>query len=210
MNNVAHWNGATWSALSTGLGSYVYGLSAYDTTIVACGSFTLSGSYERSLNRIARWNGTQWDSLGSGLNSAGLAVFAVGDTLFVGGTFTIAGGKSSKYLARWVNPPPSSVATPENAAGSALVMLLGNSPNPFAAGTTIKFSVAHGIPVRLSVHDISGRLVSTLVDETMREGPHEAFWNGLESDGRPAASGVYVVRVLAGDHVSSRKMILTR
>jgi len=67
-----------------------------------------------------------------------------------------------------------------------------NFPNPFNPVTTISFRLAVPGAVRLSVYDVSGRLVRTLVDEgEMAAGDHQIVWNGLEQTGRAAAAGVY-------------------
>ena len=66
-----------------------------------------------------------------------------------------------------------------------------NFPNPFNPFTTISFRLAVPGPVRLSVYDVSGRLVRTLIDQgAMTAGDHEIVWNGQDQTGRAAAAGV--------------------
>ncbi|MCP4570787.1 MAG: hypothetical protein GY838_00385 [bacterium] len=74
--------------------------------------------------------------------------------------------------------------------------LLGNRPNPFNPGTTVAFETATSGAVDLAVHDLAGRLVRILVSgEDLAAGRHERFWDGLDAQGRPAATGVYLVRL---------------
>ena len=52
--------------------------------------------------------------------------------------------------------------------------------------------------VKLSIYDVSGRLVRTLVDAQQVAGPHVAVWNGTDDSGRGVASGHYYARINAG------------
>jgi flagellar hook assembly protein FlgD len=57
---------------------------------------------------------------------------------------------------------------------------------------------------------VSGRLVRTLVDEHRAAGRYQVQWNGLDNGGRPASSGVYFYRMLAGSFSETRKMVLLK
>lgn len=106
---VARWDGASWSALGSGVNNTVNALKAYDdgsgTRLYATGAFTNAGGTAAS--RIARWDGSQWSALGSGVSSAGRALASIqfeGESLprlAVGGGFTIAGGLTAQRLALW-------------------------------------------------------------------------------------------------------------
>jgi hypothetical protein len=85
-----------------------------------------------------------------------------------------------------------------------------NVPNPFNPSTSIEFYLPGSSRVRLDVFDVTGRLVSTLLDENRPAGTHSVEWNGSDPAGRPAASGVYFYRLVAGKDALTRKMILLR
>jgi Domain of unknown function (DUF362)/FlgD Ig-like domain len=88
-----------------------------------------------------------------------------------------------------------------------------NSPNPFNPSTTIAFSVSssnESQTVRLSIFDLRGKLVHTLVDERREPGSYTAYWDGTEDSGRRVASGVYFYRLQAGDFSRTRKMVLLK
>ena len=70
-----------------------------------------------------------------------------------------------------------------------------NAPNPFNPSTTIGFTVPAAGTVTLTVYNMAGQYVRTLVDATMPAGVHEVTWNGRDSSGRDVASGVYVMRL---------------
>jgi hypothetical protein len=120
--NVAAWNGTSWSALGAGVtGSLerVEALASHDdgtgAQLYVGGYFTTSGT--SSIPTIARWNGSSWSSVGGGLTGIGvgsgppsslapvaaLAVFdeGAGDRLFAGGVCQVAGGVGAAYVARW-------------------------------------------------------------------------------------------------------------
>ena len=78
-------------------------------------------------------------------------------------------------------------------------------PNPFEATTTIRFTTAQQSHVVLEVYDIVGRRVATLVD-----GPMAATTHIVTLDGRSLAGGTYIVRLQAGDRVSTQKLVLVK
>jgi hypothetical protein len=85
-----------------------------------------------------------------------------------------------------------------------------NYPNPFNAATRIEYYVPLASHVTLSIYDILGRTVGTIVDGQKSIGDHDVIWSGLDDGGRPVASGLYFYRLRAGDHNYSRKMMLLK
>lgn len=85
-----------------------------------------------------------------------------------------------------------------------------NTPNPFNPGTSIRYTVGEGGNVTLTVHDLAGRCVRTLVRERVAAGEHVVNWDGRSADEHELPSGVYVARLAAPDGLSARKMILAR
>lgn len=64
-------------------------------------------------------------------------------------------------------------------------------PNPFNPSAVVAFELASASEVRLSVHDLAGRLVAEFPGATLESGHHELRWDGRLRDGRPAPSGTY-------------------
>lgn len=83
-------------------------------------------------------------------------------------------------------------------------------PNPFNGGTLIPFRTAAAGPVRLTVYDGLGQLVRELVDAVLPAGEGEARWDGRDGRGVPTASGVYLVRLQAGQEVWVGRVALLR
>ncbi|MBI1796473.1 MAG: T9SS type A sorting domain-containing protein [Candidatus Eisenbacteria bacterium] len=90
------------------------------------------------------------------------------------------------------------------------VPLRDNAPNPFAGGTTLRFSLAHAGVADLSIYDVSGRLVKRLAKGWLEAGPHALAWNGVDEAGRRAAPGVYLYRLTADGMQSARHMVMLR
>lgn len=108
VNNIAKWNGTTWSPLGLGMNNPVLALVVFNDgtgpALYAGGSFTTAGT--TSAQNIARWNGTTWSRLSNpGLNNAvnALAVFddGSGPALYAGGRFTTAGSIAANRIAKW-------------------------------------------------------------------------------------------------------------
>ena len=72
------------------------------------------------------------------------------------------------------------------------------------------FELPVGERVRVSVHDVAGRLVAVLMDEWREAGRHVARWDGKTDEGTSAASGVYFVRLQSESATGSLKIALVR
>jgi hypothetical protein len=83
-------------------------------------------------------------------------------------------------------------------------------PNPFNPRTTISFALPAASHVELSVYDVSGRLVATLLDENRPAGTHRVEWDGRNRAGERVASGVYLYRIQAGGFTDTKRMVLLK
>ncbi|MBK9778403.1 MAG: hypothetical protein IPP62_18935, partial [bacterium] len=88
--------------------------------------------------------------------------------------------------------------------------LRANVPNPFNPSTEFSFVLAQAGPVSLRVYSVRGELVRTLVDQELAVGPHSLTWNGMDDQGRPTASGGYIVRFVAPDRTQTRHITLLK
>ncbi len=85
-----------------------------------------------------------------------------------------------------------------------------NTPNPFNPGTAIQVGIPVASEVRLTIYNVSGQKVSTLVDDYLRAGEHIVAWDGRDRSGRAVASGVYIYRLSTDDQTLTRRMVLVR
>ena len=84
-------------------------------------------------------------------------------------------------------------------------------PNPFSATTVLSFELPRPALVSVSVHDVSGRLVRTLLTDVGRGvGRHAVSWDGFDNDGQQAASGIYFFRIQVGTEAVTRKTVFLR
>jgi hypothetical protein len=87
--------------------------------------------------------------------------------------------------------------------------LFQNYPNPFNPETIIRFTLPFSSEVTLSVHNILGQQVRTIVRH-WQAGTHSVIWDGKNSSGQSVASGVYLYRLSAGQYQDTKKMLLIR
>jgi FlgD Ig-like domain len=83
-------------------------------------------------------------------------------------------------------------------------------PNPFNPQTTIHYELARTTQVDLAVFDVKGRRIATLVRSALPAGRYRQVWNGLDSSGHPAASGVYMIRLSGDGTTDLKKMTLLK
>lgn len=101
---------------------------------------------------------------------------------------------------------PQAVPVPEVAVAEPGSGLGPGVPNPFAGSTAVTYSIRQPGPARLDVYDVLGRHVRSLVDQHMATpGAREASWDGRDAHGRPAAPGVYFLKLrTAGSEAATR------
>lgn len=85
-----------------------------------------------------------------------------------------------------------------------------NYPNPFNPTTTIAFSLLNGGNVKLSIYNILGQKVRTLVDTKMIKGNYSSVWNGLDDSGNILPSGIYYYTLETESQSATKKMILMK
>ncbi len=87
---------------------------------------------------------------------------------------------------------------------------ISNYPNPFNPSTRISYGVAQTGYVTITVYDLLGRTVSTLVAGVVGKGNHSIDWSAKDGKGNDVASGIYIARIQSGQFVKNAKMILLR
>ena len=78
-------------------------------------------------------------------------------------------------------------------------------PNPFNPVTTLNFSLPESQDVMIQIYNLQGRVVETLIDGAVEAGYHTATWNADYH-----ASGVYFVKMMAGEFISTQKLMLIK
>ena len=88
--------------------------------------------------------------------------------------------------------------------------LFQNYPNPFNPETEISYVLPTACFVELSVYNLLGQKVRTLVDESQSAGLKNVKWDGKDENGVNVASGVYFYKIKAGEFTQSKKMVIIR
>ena len=78
-------------------------------------------------------------------------------------------------------------------------------PNPFNPVTQIQYAIPEDIHVELIIYDILGRQIAELVNTKQQAGYHKILWNGNQN-----ASGLYFVKMTAGNYISTQKLMLIK
>jgi hypothetical protein len=85
-----------------------------------------------------------------------------------------------------------------------------NYPNPFNPETAIEFQLPQPSEIEISIFNLQGQKITTLVNSNLSAGEHKVAWNGTDESGRAVTSGVYLCQMRAGDRVETKKLLLLR
>jgi hypothetical protein len=182
-------SGVTRGSLIAGQGSQVFfadagsgGQVKVDLAAIGSGA-TLRGSGEVAV--------VEFRVVGSGNTTPGLAAADLRD-------------KSNRVLGRKKEPRQDDTLVSKAPASPAF----GAYPNPFTGTTEIALSIPVAGQVSLKVYDVSGRLVTTLVDRVLEAGSHRIAWDGRGDSGSKVAPGLYMAVASTGDREMTRKLFM--
>lgn len=118
-------------------------------------------------------------------------------------------GTATADMGAWEEAGPASPV--DDVAELPTSLFLRNHPNPFNPSTTIAFDLPREISVSLRIYDLSGQLVTVLVEnQVAQRGTNEFVWRGRDQAGRAAPAGVYFYRLEAGDYIETKRMTLLK
>ena len=103
----------------------------------------------------------------------------------------------------------SGISTIEGGSQKSIV-LAQNSPNPFNTKTRIEYIIPEKAKVTINIYDISGKLVSTLVDKVQNSGINSVIWNTADENGNKVNPGLYIYKIESNGETQSRRMLLLR
>jgi Spy/CpxP family protein refolding chaperone len=99
---------------------------------------------------------------------------------------------------------------PQNPQKEQIVLKIKNRPNPFNPDTHISYSLTNSANVKLTVYNIQGQLVRSLVNEYQPAGDYAIYWDGCNQNGERAVSGMYIYQITAGNESISQQMIMMK
>ena len=88
--------------------------------------------------------------------------------------------------------------------------LYQNYPNPFNPTTQIKYDLPEDAMVNITIYDMMGRQVKTLVNGSQTAGYRTIQWNATNDEGKPVSAGLYLYTIEAGDYTQTKKMVLLK
>ena len=88
--------------------------------------------------------------------------------------------------------------------------LHGCYPNPFNPNTEVSFTLKEDSGIELSVYNMKGQLVRLLAKTTLTKGDHRIAWDGIDRNGKPSTSGVYLFQLRCGKDIYTSRAILLK
>ena len=83
-------------------------------------------------------------------------------------------------------------------------------PNPFNPITTLRYDLPENSLVTITIYDMLGRQVKTLINQTQDAGYKSVIWNATNNYGKPVSAGIYLYQIQAGEYISTKKMVLLK
>ena len=88
--------------------------------------------------------------------------------------------------------------------------LYQNYPNPFNPITTLRYDLPENGHVNITIYDMLGRQVKTLINQTQDAGYRSVIWDATNNYGKPVSAGIYLYQIQAGEYMQTKKMVLLK
>ena len=130
------------------------------------------------------------------------------DTEYFYRVYYVAGGSNSEYsevlsvTLEWLDVDGDQLPT--------VYTLNQNYPNPFNPVTTISYDIPEDALVNVTIYNMGGEVVKTLINQTQTSGYKSIQWNATNTVGQAVSAGLYLYRIHAGDFIMSKKMVLLK
>ena len=85
-----------------------------------------------------------------------------------------------------------------------------NYPNPFNPITTLRYDLPENSLVNITIYDMLGRQVKTLINQTQDAGYKSVIWDATNDYGKPVTAGVYIYQIQAVGFIQTKKMVLLK
>jgi len=186
-----HYDGVSWSQAASPLAPLIlaiWGSGPDDIYAVGFGT------------RALHYDGATWSWLDIGQENVLRGVWgSSSENIFVVGN----GGSILHYGQTTTSTPPDLTA-------DAHTLRLRSYPNPFNPSTSIRFDMAHTGRATLTIHDLAGRRVATLLDAELEAGLAVVSWDGRETNGGTLASGIYFAKLTTDYGRAVQKLTLLK
>jgi len=85
-----------------------------------------------------------------------------------------------------------------------------NYPNPFNPVTTLRYDLPENAMINITIYDMLGREVKTLMDQNQDAGYRSVIWDATNDYGKPVSAGIYLYQIQAGKYMQTKKMVLLK
>ena len=85
-----------------------------------------------------------------------------------------------------------------------------NYPNPFNPVTTLRYDLPETGLVKITIYDMLGRQVKTLINQRQNAGYKSVIWDATNDFGKPVSAGIYLYQIQAGEYMQTKKMVLLK
>ena len=138
-----------------------------------------------------------------------VSLYLPDDGLYFDVIFTSFSGGNSGGGFSYIRTPVVSLGL-DDKLNPIRFFVSNNYPNPFNPVTTLRYDLPENSMVNIRVYDMLGRQVKELVNNYQNAGFKSIIWNATNDFGKPAAAGVYLYKIQAGDYVQIKKMVLLK
>jgi M6 family metalloprotease-like protein len=160
------------------------------------------------------WTDTYWSFAGTsadaGPETVNIELAAFPDPIYVA---WVLDGNQWSYDGWYLDDISISRKSPssiEDGLVPAQTKLHGNYPNPFNPETVISFDLSEDSKVKLSIYDMKGSLVRTLLSGEMKSGSHKILWNGKDNGSNQLSSGIYYISLQTRDKNFVHKSLMIK
>lgn len=180
-----------------------------DDGFLICGAAKDTANQHNDLFLIKRVQGLGWvwdQTIGGPGSDWGCSVMETEPGYYIISGYTESSGNGSfdGWLLR-MRDEEASAPTASRTGG--VVLLDAPKPNPFRPATALRFTVPQAGAVEVAVFDVAGRRIAVLAEGFMQPGEHTVTWYGRDENGADVSPGVYLVRLVAGSSVASKKLV---
>ena len=128
--------------------------------------------------------------------------------IIAGTTASFGNGFLDLYLIRTIPDIENATASIQELPSS--FYLHNNYPNPFNPITTLRYDLPEDALVNITIYDMMGRVVKTMVNSQQNAGFKSVRWNATNDAGSPVSAGLYLYMIQAGEFRQTKKMVLLK
>ena len=184
-------SGIYWSSVIDSVFRYIDEIYPYVSEIIAADDL--------AVDQDPNYNSTYYTILWEELDSLTISVIH-------GAIVDLA----SIWQTAWINAGSPTLSFINEQSIPNIYLFDQNYPNPFNPITKLQYELPENSFVNITVYDLLGKKVKTLVNTTQDAGFKSVFWDATNNQGDPVSAGVYLYQIKAGDFMQTKKMVLLK